>query len=134
MRISLGLSAALAPPPGSKPAARAAARIERRENEDNRVMMTSIRYTAIALPQSESRRLATTTMEAGLFARRQLGDGAGPGVLAAFVKRPQAARSNRRCLYLKIRARGVNEKVITRPVSRGARCSPLRRAGRANFP
>src|SRR6516164_2229116 len=104
MRISLGLSAARSCVLGSRASASVAARSERR---DNSVMTTSMRLNLDRGRAREGR-----LMKAGFFARRHW-RGGGPRALAAFVKRPQAACSNRRYIYfLGSPTRGVNENYL----------------------
>src|SRR5688572_17494868 len=91
MRISLGLSCANSAVLGTRPTKSAEARIERR---DQKAMITSTHRAAIT-----PKRGGRIDEKAGVFKTtrpRLMATGRAPTALAAFVKRPQAARSNRR--------------------------------------
>src|ERR1700730_7473682 len=92
MRTSLGLSTAESDAAGNATASREDARKTRREI----TVMTTSMTTG---PGRVRHRALPGLMNAGFLARRQLGEGGGPRALAAFIERPQAACSNRRCTY-----------------------------------
>src|SRR5262245_36564147 len=91
MRISLGFSAALTPVLPRMATARAAKTMVSRELL---VIGTSTHWGR----SRASQRANEATDGGGVLARPQLGGGR-PRALAAFVERPQAARSNRRYDY-----------------------------------
>src|SRR6516225_10704075 len=108
MRISLGASAANTFGLATSPARRTVVNTERR---GNRVMINSNRFMRSTL--RVSRRRGDQRWRGFLPAGRQARGG--PRALAAFVKRPQAARSNRRYIYsLESHIQAVNQKRIGR--------------------